>query len=117
MQTAAARILAGTEQPVILDVGANLGQWSLQMVNVLRKGSKGDFAPLRMHAFEPVPDTSEKLTANLVARIRPNGLEAFDGWHAELERFFTVNYALVHRGALGWFTAKNGSFEASNTYA
>lgn len=52
-----------------------------------------------------------------VARIRPDHLELYDGWHPELERFFEANYAIVHERALDWFEVRRGAFDGSNTYA
>lgn len=52
-----------------------------------------------------------------VARITPDGLEIFPGWHFELERFFEANYLLVRRPALDWFPCRRGGFDAHNAYA
>jgi len=52
-----------------------------------------------------------------VARIRSEHLEAYEGWHPEMERFFEANYALVREPALAWFSVQHGRFDASNTYA
>lgn len=246
MQQSVARAMCGIENPVIFDVGANIGQWSLQFIDVILNQTTIDPTTLCHHAFEPVPATRAKLlesvagtrpdykinvhpfalsdrtgetyinilgsptsgrnsivdsllpaekaaervtielrtvdevcaelglktinflkidaeghdysvilgakrmlngeridaiqfeytkrwidsrcflkdvfalvegTPYIVARIRPNKLEAFDSWHAELDRFFAANYALVHKRALGWFRVTPGTFDASNTYA
>jgi len=52
-----------------------------------------------------------------VARVMPDHLEVFEAWHFELERYFEANYVLVHERALGWFDARHGRFDVSNTYA
>jgi len=52
-----------------------------------------------------------------LARIRPRAIEVLPAWHPELDRFFEANYLLVRRPALGWFSAHQGSFDGSNTYA
>ena len=52
-----------------------------------------------------------------LARIRPNSIEVLQTWHPELERFFEANYLLVRRSCLPWFSAREGSFDNSNTYA
>lgn len=51
-----------------------------------------------------------------VARIRPDHIEVFEGWHFELERFFEANYLIVHERALKWFDAYFGRFDEANTY-
>ena len=52
-----------------------------------------------------------------VARIQPGGIEVFEAWHPELDRFFQSNYLLVREPALGWFNARRGRFDDANTYA
>lgn len=52
-----------------------------------------------------------------VARVMPDHIEVFEAWHFELERYFEANYVLVHERALGWFDARHGRFDVSNTYA
>lgn len=246
MQDRMALVLAGRTAPVVLDVGGNLGQWTLQFLDIARKTPGFDMDGLRYFVFEPVPATRERLTANIadagwahmahvepfalsdrvgtahinilgaatsgrnsivdgllaaeadveriaietttidmicaregidridfvkidaeghdfavisgaaellareavdviqfeytkrwidsrtflkdvfatlegtpyvLARIRPRGLEVFAAWHAEMERFFAANYAIVHPRALGHFAVRRGRFDASNTYA
>ena len=51
-----------------------------------------------------------------LARIREDRLEVFDQWHAEMERFFAANYALVHDSALSWFDVRRGSFDEANAF-
>lgn len=50
-------------------------------------------------------------------RIRENKLEHLEEWHPELDRFFSANYALVHKRAQHWFDIYRGKFDLSNTYA
>lgn len=52
-----------------------------------------------------------------LGKIVPGGVELYDGWHMELERFFQSNYVLVHERALPWIAAHRGTFDISNTYA
>jgi FkbM family methyltransferase len=51
-----------------------------------------------------------------VARIMPSHIEAFDGWHPELERYFEANYLIVRDDVLDWFDVREGRFDGSNTY-
>ena len=51
-----------------------------------------------------------------VARIMPDHIEVFNGWHFELERFFEANYLIVHDRALPWFNSHMGQFDGSNVY-
>lgn len=245
MQKKVAQALSGLGQPVVFDVGGNLGQWSLQFLELMA-AQKAHMDALGYHVFEPVPKTRAKLTENIAAaaysdiahihsvalsdrvgtakinimnsptsgrnsivddslgleptmdqieietrtldevttaegidhvhfikidaeghdfavisggadliareaveviqfeytkrwidsrtflkdvfllakdtpyqvvRLRPDGLERFETWHPEMERFFAANYALVHERALDWFDVTFGRFDASNTYA
>ena len=52
-----------------------------------------------------------------VAKITPGGIEIFEGWHPELERFFEGNYLIVHERSLGWFNCRFGQLDQSNVYA
>lgn len=51
-----------SETAVLLDIGANEGAWT---VAALRRRTHGG---LRVHAFEPVPGTRERLLANVAAQ-------------------------------------------------
>ena len=51
-----------------------------------------------------------------IGKITTDGVEIYDAWHPELERFFDGNYLLIHDSALPWFTTRTGGFDASNTY-
>ncbi|MEN8677625.1 MAG: FkbM family methyltransferase, partial [Alteriqipengyuania sp.] len=50
----------------VLDVGGNLGQWSIQFLKTARSGGV-NLDTLAFHTFEPVPATREKLTVNIAA--------------------------------------------------
>jgi FkbM family methyltransferase len=53
-----------------------------------------------------------------VGKLTPGGVELYDGWHFELERFFEANYVLVHRSLIGRLPAVRGTFTTDdNTYA
>jgi len=52
-----------------------------------------------------------------LARIHPTGIEIFESWHPEVDRFFQCNYLLVREPAQGWFNVRHGHFDDANTYA
>lgn len=51
-----------------------------------------------------------------IGKITTEGVEIYDAWHPELERFFDGNYLLIHNSALAWYKTRRGSFDSSNTY-
>lgn len=53
----------------------------------------------------------------VLGRIKPEGIELFESWHPELERYYQSNYALIHAEALPWLKATRGKFDRANTYA
>ncbi len=58
------KLLAARGRPaVIFDVGANIGDWSLSLLDA-RRALRTPF-DLRVHAFEPVPETHETLLRSL----------------------------------------------------
>lgn len=52
-----------------------------------------------------------------VGRVCSTHIELFKSWHFELERYFESNYVLLHEDAVGWFDAREGSFDETNTWA
>jgi hypothetical protein len=52
-----------------------------------------------------------------LGRVMPSGVELFDSWHPELERYWQSNYVLVHERAYPWLKVAQGTFDKSNTYA
>lgn len=53
-----------------------------------------------------------------VGKLTPGGVELYDGWHFEMERFFEANYVLIHHSLLGRIPAVRGTFTMDdNTYA
>ncbi|MEI6061679.1 MAG: FkbM family methyltransferase, partial [Bacteroidota bacterium] len=50
-----------------------------------------------------------------VAKLQANHVLVFDKWHPELDKFFEGNYALIHAGALPWFTVRQAAFDKFNT--
>ncbi len=55
-------------------------------------------------------------TPYYIGKITPYGVELFEKWHAEMERFFEGNYLVVHHDALNWFLVREGEFDIFNTY-
>lgn len=51
-----------------------------------------------------------------IGKVTTDGVELYDAWHPELERFFDGNYLVIHDSVLSWFTTRSGGFDASNTY-
>jgi FkbM family methyltransferase len=77
MQKKVSEACADVSVAVIFDIGANIGQWSTQFLKTA-KLQRLNLDSLVYHAFEPVPATREKLTANIdaaglasVANIQP----------------------------------------------
>lgn len=56
-------------------------------------------------------------TQYALGRLTPDGVEVFESWHMELERFFQSNYVLLSKRAQGWIKLRRGVFDGSNTYA
>jgi FkbM family methyltransferase len=56
-------IVARGERGLVLDVGANVGEWTLSWLEALRLA--GAVHDCQVHAFEPVPETHRSLLANL----------------------------------------------------
>lgn len=64
---------------IVLDVGANIGFWSIPLAHCLTQGG-------RLHCFEPVPGNCERLTENIrqnlldrVIRVHQLGLSEHNG--------------------------------------
>jgi len=51
-----------------------------------------------------------------MGKITPDGIEIYEKWHPELERFFEGNYIIIHNEALSWYSALRGTFDSSNTF-
>jgi len=51
-----------------------------------------------------------------IGKITPKGVELFDAWHPELEKYFEGNYLIIHQKALPWFSVRRGKFDGYNTY-
>jgi hypothetical protein len=52
-----------------------------------------------------------------VGKLEPRGIEVYEAWHPEIERFFQSNYVLIHEPVLSWLDVRYGAFDVSNTYA
>ena len=50
-----------------------------------------------------------------LGRLTSDGVEIYDRWHPELERFIETNYVIVHVGALGGLPHWRTAFDAANT--
>ncbi|HEX2210677.1 MAG TPA: FkbM family methyltransferase [Longimicrobium sp.] len=54
----------------------------------------------------------------VVGKLTPGGMELYDGWHFEMERFFEANYVILHRSVAERLPALRGTYTADdNTYA
>jgi len=69
------------------------------------------------HFLKDAFDLAASLGNYRVGKVSPDAIWLYDEWHPELERFFESNYALVHRDAEVDSGARQGSFDASNTYS
>ena len=56
-------------------------------------------------------------TAYAVGKITASGVEIYEKWHPELERFFEANYVMIRRDVLGRFPHRILTLDASNTFA
>ena len=52
-----------------------------------------------------------------VGKVVPEGVELYEQWQPELERFFEGNYLIIHNTAMDWFPVREGSFDDANTYS
>ena len=59
------RLLSGVDEPVFLDIGANIGKYSIELAKA--------FPACRCYSFEPNPVTFEQLAANtiLIPNVKP----------------------------------------------
>ncbi len=62
--------------------------------------------------FDAVAETRYK-----VSKVTPLGLEIYERWHPELERFFEGNYALIREDLVGHVTTRIASVDAASTFA
>jgi FkbM family methyltransferase len=51
----------------------------------------------------------------MLGKVTSSGLEIYERWHPELERYFECNYLCVHKTALSWFSFTTVSWDKSNT--
>jgi FkbM family methyltransferase len=84
VQRRVAAALACKASPIVFDVGANEGEWTLSLLDAL---DSAGVAEAEIHAFEPVPETRRRLHAQLDARphrqrvvIRELALSNAAGW-------------------------------------
>ena len=68
------------------------------------------------HYLKDVFEFAENIPYN-VGKVTPKGIEAYQKWHPELERFFEGNYMLLHSDALRWFLIQRGKYDMYNTYS
>lgn len=70
------------------------------------------------HAFlADVFDLIDGLPYHLGKILPGGGIEIYDRWHPELDRFIEGNYVLVREDMMGLLHVHRGSFDPSNTYA
>jgi FkbM family methyltransferase len=50
-----------------------------------------------------------------LCKVAPSGLEAYQAWHYEIERFYEANYALVRNDLLEAYGVENFAFDTFNT--
>lgn len=51
-----------------------------------------------------------------LCKVAPEGLEAYQRWSSELERFFEANYVLLRKDLVGQFGIRECDFDAQNTF-
>lgn len=68
------------------------------------------------HFLKDVFDFARSLPY-ILGKITLTGIEFYDEWHPELERYFEGNYVLMHRDSVCRFAHKRGQFDQRNTYA
>jgi FkbM family methyltransferase len=51
-----------------------------------------------------------------VGKLTPQGVELYDAWHPELDRFFEGNYVLVHERMIDSLPTWRGRFDNFNTF-
>lgn len=62
--------------------------------------------------FEFIAGTRYKLS-----KVTPGGLELYESWHPELERFFDGNYALIRDDLVRQITTRSVSVDSAATFA
>ena len=62
-------------------------------------------------AFEFARDVAYSL-----GKLTPDGIELYEAWHPELERFVEGNYVLIETEALNWLRARRGRFDEYGTW-
>lgn len=65
--------------------------------------------------LKDVFDLTSKLPYS-VGKLTPRGIEIYDAWHPELDRFFEANYVLIHDEVIPSFTTWSGHFDSYNTF-
>ncbi len=67
------------------------------------------------HYLKDVFDLMEH-TRYRIGKVVPDGIELFQEWHPEMERFFEGNYIILHETALERLSVSEGRFDSANTY-
>lgn len=52
-----------------------------------------------------------------VSKVTPGGLERYESWHPELERFFEDNYVLIRDDLISQVTTRSASVDSAATFA
>jgi hypothetical protein len=70
-----------------------------------------------IHARAFLRDVFELVRAApyVVGKLHGRGVELFDGWHPELERYFETNYVLLRRGSAFEALGQRVLFDRSNS--
>ncbi|MBE0670935.1 MAG: hypothetical protein IH588_10135, partial [Anaerolineales bacterium] len=68
------------------------------------------------HFIKDVFDFADSIPYS-VGKITPNGVDIYEKWHPELEKYFEGNYVLIHSSALRLFSVRTGDFDKHNTYS
>jgi FkbM family methyltransferase len=93
------------EDSIVLDVGANIGFYSLTLSNAIKSG--------QVYSFEAVPDTYKKLSTNIENSSKNDQVTAFNlgAWNKKEE----VTFSLPDSDNIGAFTAGSVSGESTRT--
>jgi FkbM family methyltransferase len=68
------------------------------------------------HYLKDVFDFASDLTYH-VGKLTPRGIEIYEEWHPELDRFFEGNYVLIQASAVPMFATWSGRFDSYNTFS
>jgi FkbM family methyltransferase len=105
--------LSDREEIVVIDCGANMGQWSMQLVSAYRR--LGKKICLRVYCFEPSAYTFDKLVPELES-LQSKEIQLTAIQSALSNRIGTTTLNIVHDGAgTNSVVAVPGGFESEET--